>query len=856
MRETAKLRLFISYSHRDEGHFNEFKKHLAPLKEKGLISEWHDQKIMAGEDFQKSIDDYLEKADIVCLLISPDFLDSTACKKETTKSLELKEKKGVSLIPIILSECGWKDVRNISSLLALPKDGKPVSSFERPNIAWNNVYEELKRVIQKENDIRRLEFSDPTISFLQDTELLTKAHSKKETVLLSDIFIYPELTKYDASREYERTESSEKVIDDFNEYSKIILAGESQSGKTTLCKKFILKLREKNFVPIYLSKGNQDYQVQIRRKVARAYEKQYKSSMLLEKIDKNRIVLVLDDFYLARNKEERLRALSSYCNQIVVVDDIFGLNFRDNALIKSFMHFKIEELLPSLRNELIKNWVGLTDDNHVFKKQNATYEEIDRTTELVDSALGKIIGSGIMPAYPFFILTIITAYETSAPLDREITSQGYCYQALIYLYLRKQGVKNDEIDTYMNFLTELGIYFYEERKQELFPDEFGVFMKKYADKYNLPINRNKLMSNLQNANIFLLNDLGNYTFSYPYLYFFFVAKYLAEHLDKKENVIISIMNNLHKNDNAYIAIFIAHHSKSIWILDEILKIARNLFCKHQPATLNRSELQFFDEQKDIIAQATFDQMGNSPEHERKEVLRKQDQLERANENEEMEEEDSELLKELRRSVKTVEVMGMIIKNRAGSLEKDKLESVFKEGMKVHMRYLQLFIEIIKNKENQQSLTDFISSKLDLIIQNQPAKLNQSDLKRISKIIFWNLNLFVVYVMINKIVHSLGSDKLIEIANSVCNQENTPAAFLVKHGILMWYGKNLQIDNIAKKIGSGDFSLIAQNIIEHEIVNHCRVHSITFRERQKIQSKLNIPRRRLLINRPNRDQPRS
>ena len=171
---------------------------------------------------------------------------------------------------------------------------------------------------------------------------------------------------------------------------------------------------------------------------------------------------------------------------------------------------------------------------------------------------------------------------------------------LIYLYLRKQGVKNDEIDTYMNFLTELAIYFYKERKQELSPDEFVVFMKKYADKYNLPINRNKLMSNLQNANIFLLNDLSNYTFGYLYLYFFFVAKYLAEHLDEKKDIIISIMNNLHKNDNAYIAVFIAHHSKSIWILDEILKIARKLFCKHQPATLNRGELQFLMNRKILL----------------------------------------------------------------------------------------------------------------------------------------------------------------------------------------------------------------------------------------------------------------
>ncbi len=57
-----------------------------------------------------------------------------------------------------------------------------------------------------------------------------------------------------------------------------------------------------------------------------------------------------------------------------------------------------------------------------------------------------------MPAYPFFILTVINAYETFLkPLNEEITSQGYCYQALIYIYLKKQKVKNDEIDTYLNW---------------------------------------------------------------------------------------------------------------------------------------------------------------------------------------------------------------------------------------------------------------------------------------------------------------------------------------------------------------------------------------------------------------------
>ena len=54
MEKDRKLKLFISYSHRDEEPYvEEFKKHIAPLKENGLIEEWYDRKILPGEDYQR-----------------------------------------------------------------------------------------------------------------------------------------------------------------------------------------------------------------------------------------------------------------------------------------------------------------------------------------------------------------------------------------------------------------------------------------------------------------------------------------------------------------------------------------------------------------------------------------------------------------------------------------------------------------------------------------------------------------------------------------------------------------------------------------------------------------------------------
>ena len=97
MEKSNKLKLFISYSHEDNldknPYIEQFKKHVAPLKDNGLIEEWYDRKILPGKDYQKEIDDNLEDADIICLFISANFLSSESCKKEKKKTLELREKK-------------------------------------------------------------------------------------------------------------------------------------------------------------------------------------------------------------------------------------------------------------------------------------------------------------------------------------------------------------------------------------------------------------------------------------------------------------------------------------------------------------------------------------------------------------------------------------------------------------------------------------------------------------------------------------------------------------------------------------------------------------------------------------------
>lgn len=700
------------------------------------------------------------------------------------------------------------------------------------------------------------EISNKFLSFLNNTDMLEKVHSDKDSVTLEDIFVYPQLIKYDSYRDYEKKVSSEFIIQNFDKYKKIIISGESQSGKTTLCKKIYLELHSLNYIPVYISFDSENYAFhgKIVNKIEQELTYQYHEEISIE-TNKKRIVIILDNFYLADSlrRERQIQALSDY-RQILIVDDIFHINMKNDELLESFSYFKIEEFTPSLRNQLIEKWINITERDNSCRSQNLTYQKIDENTELVNTTLGKIFGNGIMPAYPFFILSIITTYEAfSTPLDQEITSQGYCYQAFIYLFLRKNNVKNDEIDTYINFLTELSFFFFSKNKKEISRQEFDIFMESYLERYNLPLDKDVLIGKLLLSRLVERGNLENYSFCYQYLYYFFVAKYFSDNIEKEKNNISNIIKNLHKKENAYISIFISHHSRNDYFLDEIWLNAAFLFDGNRPATLNRNEMEFFDKQEKLIIKAVVTKDNGNPERARNERLKYHDIIEEKNNKEEerYDDIDDNLIINIRKSVKTVEVMGCIIKNRAGSLQKERIESFLKEAIKVHLRILSSFFDIIKDDKNQIEIVDFVNKKISDLQRERTEegrtekRLTEEEIEAISKKFFWNLNFKIIYIILHKTIQSLGSKKLMKIIEKVCGEEKTPAYFLIRHGVLMWKCKELQIENICEAIDNEEFSYISKQILKIMVTEYCSLHQINFKEKGKISNKLNIPSKKLL-----------
>jgi hypothetical protein len=140
-------KIFFSYSHQDEAMRDQLELHLTMMKRNGLIETWHDRRIAAGSDLGESIDAQLLAADVVLLLVSPDFLASDYCySREMAKALERHELGKARVVPVILRSCDWQD-SPLGKLLALPKDGRAINLWPDIDVAYLDVVRGLKSLL-------------------------------------------------------------------------------------------------------------------------------------------------------------------------------------------------------------------------------------------------------------------------------------------------------------------------------------------------------------------------------------------------------------------------------------------------------------------------------------------------------------------------------------------------------------------------------------------------------------------------------------------------------------------------------------------------------------------------------------
>jgi hypothetical protein len=154
------IKVFLSYSHKDDELKKEFCDHLAVLQNNQLIASWQDRNIDAGSEWADAIDQNLEQAEIILLLVSSAFLASRYCYSIEMQQALKRHKSGTAIvIPVIIRDSSWT-TSPLGQLQAVPRDNRAVAAWGDPfarDTAWRQVTEEITKVVQRMIDRRQSE---------------------------------------------------------------------------------------------------------------------------------------------------------------------------------------------------------------------------------------------------------------------------------------------------------------------------------------------------------------------------------------------------------------------------------------------------------------------------------------------------------------------------------------------------------------------------------------------------------------------------------------------------------------------------------------------------------------------------
>jgi hypothetical protein len=826
--------LFISYSHKDENFRNDLEDHLSMLKRKDIISVWHDRRILPGDDWKGRIDENMDEADIVLFLISPSFLASEyCCDIEVMKAMENKESGKCQIISIIIRPCDWHDC-DFSMLQAVPKDGKPISTWGNKDEAWLDAINGIKRHITEFKPAEQatsvvLNSNHPCVKqltddWLNDTEIAL-SHRKVSKVNLENIFVIPDLEYEDSNKEKNVKINSAKVI--LGDSRNFLVSGEEQQGKTSLLKYYYKEFLKSETMPLYLDAASIKTSNE-RMAILKPLSEQYEGISVDDYLaNENRILLIDNIEKLSLNNKYRsifLENINKTFNRVVITchttfsyvnNEIVALDNYESVNLLGFGHKN--------REELVKKWLSLGQEECISDTE--LYEQCDETK----ARLNIIIKRNIVPPKPIYILMLLQMFEANTQLKTELTSYGHCYQQLIYQTFENANIRHTDFEKYLNVLSELAWWIlYNEKTPN--DNELNAFFENYCKIY-LPVNKVEVIEKLVNHSILQVNNLKT-GFKYPYIYYFFAGKKIAESYRDSSEVrkkVEDLLASLHREDFANILIFITHHTKDSWVLSKINNVLASLFEDYKAASLEKSQLVFMEDFMKKIPDLVIEQ--REIQKERDSHNERLDVIDRHHSPEE-DLESSDILANINKTFKGMEIAGQIIRNRHASLTTDSMINLASSGVSSGLRFLDFFIAISDAAKNE--IVKLISNHLS----EQP-DLTDQEIEQGAETAYMHLTYGVISGVLRKIASSIGSKEAHSIYEKLEESSATPAATLIRFSIDLQFNKSLKIgvvSDCAKKLKGNP---VCTRILKEMIVQHIYMFPVGYQEKQQLSSMLGI-----------------
>ncbi len=704
----------------------------------------------------------------------------------------------------------------------------------------NNIYSKKKEVPVNLNRERKMDEFRHDTNFMKSLKKMSIPIHNSENVnmTLDEFFVYPDLERINSRQikvDEDFTDSS-SIIDDAN-YQLVILEGDNQCGKTSLLNMYYLRFVDKYMYPV-LIKGKNLVNDNLDKIIGKAFNEQYDSKDLEKYLlnNKEKKILLVDDFDKCQlNDKSKKKLIDQFLTRFSKV--IITTSENESVVSSYYLMEKKNTLAARIkplgyvkRNELVKKFYTTYDVNASSLQKQALLEQVKAGFDMVENFLGK----EYIPSYPIYILSILLSNTKMQSSSLEQTSYGYCYEALITCALMVCVDDKTKIDRYYNVLTHLAYYIYQKNGKPISEDNFKDFYEQYQEIYYSQ-GYKEVKNNLLKCNLLRCIDDYYYKFSYNYIYYFLVAKYMADNMHSKKGLddILNLCVNIQDNQKANILIFIAHHIKNPQFVEATQLALMSALDSQKPVSLNRDDdyykllNEICESLKKEIVKPTEK---IDPEKEREKMLQKRDENEQLISNEKLDPNSLPIeIQNMNKSLRSIEVVGQIVKNRQGSLPKPEIKTMVMEIYGAAFRTISYFGAIIKS-ERELVIEDVINNKEEGVPNNEIVKKIDSFFELSSL----NFCLFVF----SKVIKSVGSKELRTTFSQIADEIGTPAAKLVSFSIISCFSKIAipELENLVEELKNNP---VAMSIIRARVRSYLYNNHVSVSDRQRIINTVNL-----------------
>ena len=188
---------------------------------------------------------------------------------------------------------------------------------------------------------------------------------------------------------------------------------------------------------------------------------------------------------------------------------------------------------------------------------------------------------------------------------------------------------------------------------------------------------------------------------------------------------------------------------------------------------------------------------------------------------------------MKKTLKTVEVLGQILKNHNGEIEKTKLEECLMNGMNAMKRLCSHLLSELDSCE--KDFIDVLSSKLDERAEKET--LSKAEKEQIIHQFISAISFTLMYATVIGCGNALSSKELVNIVKSIYEKENSPIDFCIYVYCSLWYKKQFPMNELKNNFYS--YPITVQTIIRFIVKEYADMHQIDYKDKGKIAEVLGM-----------------